>query len=89
MQGHARGPSFSQLHDRVGAGALAAGIAFGLGGREIAAELSREWYNRMRASNAAIHASFREKHEAPPGVYTTPPVTPPDVGTPPPNDSRS
>lgn len=70
----------------VGAGALAAGIAFGLGGREIAAELSREWYNRMRVSNAVI----REKHEAPPAaVPPTPPATPSDIGNPPPNDVRT
>lgn len=70
----------------VGAGALAAGIAFGLGGREIAAELSREWYNRMRVSSAVI----REKHEAPPApVSVTPPATPADIGNPPPNDVRT
>jgi hypothetical protein len=33
----------------VGAAALAAGIAFGLGGREIAAQVAREWYERTRA----------------------------------------
>ncbi|HEX7117487.1 MAG TPA: hypothetical protein VF212_01785 [Longimicrobiales bacterium] len=32
----------------VGAGALAAGIAFGLGGREVAAEITRAWYERSR-----------------------------------------
>jgi len=32
----------------VGAVALAAGIAFGLGGRETAAELWRDWYERSR-----------------------------------------
>lgn len=70
----------------VGAGALAAGIAFGLGGREIAAELSRQWYDRMRVSNAVI----RERHEAPPApVSTTPPATPADIGNPPPNDVRT
>jgi hypothetical protein len=33
----------------VGAAALAAGIAFGLGGREVAAQVTREWYERNRA----------------------------------------
>lgn len=33
----------------VGAGALAAGIAFGLGGREIAAQIAGEWYAKTRA----------------------------------------
>lgn len=66
----------------VGAAALAAGIAFGLGGREIAAEVSREWYDRLRYS--------RDKHEAPPvAVLPAPPVTPSDIGTPPPNDWRA
>lgn len=32
----------------VGAAALAAGIAFGLGGRDIAAEITREWYERAK-----------------------------------------
>ena len=34
----------------VGAAALAAGIAFGLGGREVAGEILRDWYERTRAS---------------------------------------
>lgn len=32
----------------VGAAALAAGIAFGLGGRDVAAEIARDWYERNR-----------------------------------------
>jgi hypothetical protein len=32
----------------VGAAALAGGIAFGLGGRDVAAEISRDWYERTR-----------------------------------------
>lgn len=32
----------------VGAAALAAGIAFGLGGREVAARITEEWYQRSR-----------------------------------------
>ncbi len=32
----------------VGAAALAAGIAFGLGGRDVAAAITREWYERTR-----------------------------------------
>lgn len=35
----------------VGAAALAAGIAFGLGGRDIAAQIAREWYERTRAES--------------------------------------
>jgi hypothetical protein len=33
----------------VGAAALAAGIAFGLGAQGVAAEVTREWYERNRA----------------------------------------
>jgi hypothetical protein len=65
----------------VGAGALAAGIAFGLGGREIAAEVARGWYERLRSS--------RERHGPPPAApVTAPPTTPADIGTPPPNEAR-
>ncbi len=33
----------------VGAGALATGLAFGLGGKDVAAEITRSWYERSRA----------------------------------------
>lgn len=58
----------------VGAAALAAGIAFGLGGRDVAAQITREWYDRMQAQHKR-YAEFQHGH------YTTaappPPVTPP------------
>lgn len=62
----------------VGAAALAAGIAFGLGGREIAAQISREWYERNRLGSRRRH---EERH---------PPQTPaaPPFPTTPPSDSR-
>lgn len=63
----------------VGAGALATGIAFGLGGREIAAQISREWYERNRA------ASRRRPHVEPPPRQA--PVVPPESTTPP-SDTR-
>lgn len=68
----------------VGAGALAAGIAFGLGGREIAAEVSREWYNRLRYSREPAAPDFGE----PAASVKPPPTAPTDIGTPPPNDAR-
>jgi hypothetical protein len=37
-----------------GAVALAMALAFGLGNRELAAEVTREWYERYRAERAAI-----------------------------------
>lgn len=36
----------------VGAAALATGIAFGLGGRDVAAQVTREWYERSRRRHA-------------------------------------
>jgi hypothetical protein len=48
----------------VGAAALAAGIAFGFGGREVAAEIVREWYNRGRLHHPHRHAEA-EVREAP------------------------
>lgn len=68
----------------VGAAALAAGIAFGLGGKEIAAEISREVYERMR-----YHAPEHHGPSSPLTTTTPPPLTGPDLTTPPPNDSRS
>jgi hypothetical protein len=39
-----------------GALALAFALSFGLGNRELAAEITREWYQRLRAERAAIEA---------------------------------
>lgn len=44
----------------VGAGALAAGIAFGFGGREVAAEIVREWYARGRTARSGPRAKPAE-----------------------------
>ncbi|HSJ14610.1 MAG TPA: hypothetical protein VK939_09345 [Longimicrobiales bacterium] len=60
----------------VGAGALAAGIAFGLGGRDIAALIARDWYDRSR-----IQPLRREGSPAPP-------TAPPPFPEPPPSDRR-
>lgn len=58
----------------VGAAALAAGIAFGLGGREIAAQISREWYERNRAGSRRRSRGEPPPHTpAPPPFPTTPP----------------
>lgn len=59
----------------VGAASLAAGIAFGLGGREIAAEIAREWYVRSR--QMADRAALRQPADAEPGVAPVEPPTPP------------
>lgn len=71
----------------VGAAALAAGIAFGLGAQGIAAEMSREWYERSRH-----HERPRPREDArlplvPADLRApAPPVEPPI--TPPPSDVR-
>jgi hypothetical protein len=45
----------------VGAAALAAGLAFGLGGRDVAADITRGWYDRARAA-AARRAEWERTH---------------------------
>jgi hypothetical protein len=49
----------------VGAAALAAGLAFGLGGRDVAAEITRGWYDRARAASDLRRAQ-RERQLRPP-----------------------
>jgi hypothetical protein len=61
----------------VGATALAAGIAFGLGARDVAAEIARDWYERNRT-----HRPARRPEAAPPPA-------PPPFPTSPPSDTRS
>ncbi|HSJ31997.1 MAG TPA: hypothetical protein VK933_11225 [Longimicrobiales bacterium] len=63
----------------VGAAALAAGIAFGLGGREVAAQIAREWFESHRA------ASRRRPRPETPAPHT--PAAPP-FPTAPPGDVR-
>jgi hypothetical protein len=77
----------------VGAAALAAGIAFGLGGREIAAEISREWYERTRATQRRAlerAAAAQARHAAPPPQRPTEPArdAPAPLPTTPPDEPR-
>ena len=70
----------------VGSAALAAGIAFGLGGKEIAAEIARDWYTRMRAARSTWltdTGDFPSHLQSP-----SPPPQVPDIGNPPPNEVR-
>lgn len=46
----------------MGAAALAAGIAFGLGGQGIAAQIANEWYQRSRAASAAAEGGHAQGH---------------------------
>ena len=65
----------------VGAAALAAGIAFGLGGREIAAEIARDYYERSKVHRRPD--DYDRMHSTPPdrptGAPPYPPAPPSDV----------
>ena len=69
----------------VGSAALAAGIAFGLGGKEVAAEITREWYEKSKARKLEM---IPRAHHQPPAPQAAPP-TEPTGGTSPPNETRS
>jgi hypothetical protein len=47
-----------------GAVALALAMAFGLGNRELAGEVTREWYARYRAERDAIEREVEKREEA-------------------------
>jgi hypothetical protein len=56
-----------------GAVSLALAISFGLGNRELAGEITREWYNRYRAEREAIdreNAELDREEEMEFGTYT-------------------
>ena len=58
-----------------GAIALALGLSFGLGNRELAGEVTREWYNRYRAERDAIdrdNAQLDLQDEADAATYDEP-----------------
>lgn len=69
----------------VGAAALATGIAFGLGGRDVAAEITRDWYERSKRARSR-HARHRGT-DAPRSSEHTPAAAPP-FPSPPPGDAR-
>jgi len=73
----------------VGAGALAAGIAFGLGAQGIAAEISREWYERSRHHERIPRPHDDRGIPAPTAaeMRPAPPATEPGAN-PPPSDVR-
>ncbi|HLU25669.1 MAG TPA: hypothetical protein VKZ58_08175 [Longimicrobiales bacterium] len=74
----------------VGAAALAAGIAFGLGGRDVAAELLRDWYERSQWRAVNQRAPGARHTGSPPqaaGSAAPPPPDPSD-STPPANEGE-
>ena len=60
-----------------GAVALAAALAFGLGNRELAAEITREWWTRFKAERAAIEAEAAAAEQAVLGDTGEQPASPP------------
>lgn len=56
----------------VGAAALAAGLAFGLGGRDTAAEIWRNWYGKARANAPKLQRAADVAANEPPSVLTHP-----------------
>jgi small-conductance mechanosensitive channel len=72
----------------AGAAALAAGIAFGLGARDLAGELAREWYERSRAPRESAARHGRESPAAPAADRTGTPPPPPVEGDHEPEDKR-
>jgi hypothetical protein len=67
----------------VGAAALAAGLAFGLGGQDVAREMTREWYDKARAN-----ARRRADRERARGMHDTPTTPPVPAPPPPPEEQR-
>jgi hypothetical protein len=73
----------------VGAAALAAGLAFGLGGQDVARQITREWYDRARA-NAKQRADREQRRAASQQTPHAPhaPAAPPLPTAPPPEDPK-
>ena len=58
----------------VGAVAIAFGLAFGLGGREVAAEITRSWYTEMSAATAKVMEAAATGSDAETGLERPRPV---------------
>jgi hypothetical protein len=63
----------------VGAAALAAGIAFGLGGRDVAAEITRDYYERSRSPRRETEHRAQRQSEHPAGDPPYPATPPSDL----------
>jgi hypothetical protein len=68
----------------VGAAALAAGLAFGLGGQEVAKQITREWYDRARAGAQRRAERELSREAAPPRAVAARPSVLPTPTEPPP-----
>jgi len=66
----------------VGALALAFGLAFGLGGREVAAQITQDWYQSMQNSADRIRSQAQQQGgQAQPGPQAPPPQPAAGYGT--------
>jgi hypothetical protein len=61
----------------VGALALAFGLAFGLGGRDVAAELTRQWYEQSQTAASKVTSATTTASGAAATTSTGPAATPP------------
>jgi hypothetical protein len=63
----------------VAAMAIAVGLAFGLGGREVAAQVTQGWYNSARSASASAQRSAATAPTAPAPAPAAPPARPADT----------
>jgi hypothetical protein len=61
----------------VAAFALAFGLAFGLGGRDVAGQLTQDWYTQMQSTAARVQARAEANAPETTGPATKAPSTPP------------
>ena len=61
----------------VAAFALAFGLAFGLGGRDVAGQLTQDWYAQMQSTAARVQAKVEENASETTAPPTKAPATPP------------
>ena len=60
----------------LGAVAVATAIAFGLGGRDVAREISQSWYSRRRGVNMPYNQPYNRPYEQQPYNQGTAPYEP-------------
>ena len=61
----------------VAALAIALGLSFGLGGREVAAQVTQDWYTRSKEVSALAAARMEKAATEPTRTRTDTPATPP------------
>jgi hypothetical protein len=76
---------YTLLIGLVGALALALGLAFGLGGRDVAAQITQKWYDDSRQATRKVQAHLQA---ADGGARVAPPAAQRTITTPPPQNPR-